>query len=989
MKGKFIWLIALGLAISEAVLSQSIGVSTPEQDEAEAFGALIQPGRKVSVFEVLMMQGFVIRYLASGRHEDARRVCTAILEGSDAGGAREGALSCLATANMMAGRFDDAEEIVVNLVASSASMKGFERYKYAQNLRILAGLYKERGYFSLASRVLEQARDILESELIPALPVEFFDYKEVNRLDQEDLAKQKRLQGEIEFLSESIKQLSEPELGAPSLQFKLEKKSVEARRSAAIADLQRVTERYLDRILNKGVLGVHLEIVRMQLDLKNIQGEGASGYALLQQVEALSGKYGGSLLQADEAFSGYQYQMQQGNFEEARRYLLLAKAQAKQDIGYPFDAPEPLPSTFNNPAAESLFGRTERSGIAARAMAALGRVYLEEKNVEQASRFLNAAIEGTTFSSGKDSDQVAALQYDLARLDLLVDRPKEALARLRKALSVLLINEEEAAFLPGGRAVELMRTRERVALELIELLLNNSEILPEEQFGEVVFASFQSLHRQAAEASIAAANMRQGHMNTPLGELVDEYLIAGRKLANIRGSYARFSADGLNTSVAKEVGGHLALELDSQRETVDRLRNKLISAGGIDVTASGRKNTLSNTQKVLLPGEVMLQFAFGKERSYVLATTRLDQRIMPIERGRTAFRNDVEVLLRELSPVSQPHEIHPFPLNIAHTLYRDSLFPILSELGHVSRLLVVADGAWEGLPFSVLISKQPEGAFDINDYDKVDWLFRRYEIAYLPSPVTLIKLRKQNSSTAQYDVLGIGSPTGPMPPSPVRGSYIASLLPQPPVSKTATVVAAGELERVAEILGPGRAKMLIGPQATKSNLFGAKPEDYRVLIFATHGYLASEVLELSEPSLLMSADSREQPPVFLTASDIASRRIDANLILLNACNTAGSDGLLGSEAMTGLASAFFFSGARSIVASLWPVVDNTATHIGVDIFDQAVVQADAGVASLLQQSMLMSLQSAHEEAKHPFYWAPYVLVGDPVVVPLGGPKASP
>jgi CHAT domain-containing protein len=120
----------------------------------------------------------------------------------------------------------------------------------------------------------------------------------------------------------------------------------------------------------------------------------------------------------------------------------------------------------------------------------------------------------------------------------------------------------------------------------------------------------------------------------------------------------------------------------------------------------------------------------------------------------------------------------------------------------------------------------------------------------------------------------------------------------------------------------------------------------------------------------------------LTSTDIAAMRTDANLVMLNACNTAGNDGLPGSEGMSGLASAFFFSGARSLIVSLWPVEQQTASSIGVETMRLAAENKSAGVAAVLQRATNRVLGNAKGHLKHPSFWAPYVLVGDGNVPPF-------
>lgn len=952
--------------ISTGVFSEYAHTSTPptiEQDEIKTFGRLIQPSDKFSLLQSLPVQAFVIRYLIAGRSEDAYRICTALYQGSDTESVKDGALKCISRSSLISGHFDRAETIILRSVADSEHLSGKERYRYATNLFILADLYQERGYFLLADKVLKKAEDTLESDVIPLIPESTQDHQLAYRLNQEDQIALGKLTKESQQL---ISVGDDEEKTHHHLKV--------------LDELKTVTTRFIKRNSDQIILMLHLNVIRARWHIAFISEDDDKAFLLLRKIAILSSKYDGQLIQSSEALSAYHYLMYGGETTEATNYLTLARERAKSDIGYPFNAPDPLPTTFNNPGAVALFGDVRHSGIAARAILALGRVYRAEGNVVEARRFLNTALKGTQFTSGAESDETADIIYEQALNERQDGKLTVSLTLLRKALAMVIANAEDAALFPSGSAIELVGNRNRISLEIIDLLYSSPQLLPEPQRMQVLFEAFQCLHRQSTESSISSASLRQEQVNPKYRELLDDYQIMVRKLATTRSEYARLEGNTLNVDTEQIKLLDIPQQLQTQQSEVIRLRAKLVQTGILTTSGTTNHNSLRETQKRLLPGEVLLQFAFNNAHGYVLATTHQQQHISVINRGRNAFRKDVKNLLHDISPL--PGDTLTFSLNIASTLYQQSLADVLSKFPQTKRLLVVADGVWDGLPFSVLIKMPPEQGITFDNYDNVDWLMRHYEIAYLPSPASLVKLRNRSPSRASNDVLGIGSPVGLVPRSSSRGAYVASLLPQPAVQNLSGVVAVGELEQVEKFFAPARRKMLIGPDATSNNLYNAIPENYKILIFATHGYLASELLEIGEPALLMSTSPQENKPAFLTANEIAIKHIDANLVLLNACNTAGSDGMPGAESLTGMANAFFFSGARSVIASLWSVDDHAATKIGIEVIGQSSRKKQATIASLLQQTMLTALQSAHGQAKHPYYWAPYIVVGDPAIVPL-------
>ncbi|WP_376988144.1 tetratricopeptide repeat protein [Bosea sp. R86505] len=171
--------------------------------------------------------------------------------------------------------------------------------------------------------------------------------------------------------------------------------------------------------------------------------------------------------------------------------------------------------------------------------------------------------------------------------------------------------------------------------------------------------------------------------------------------------------------------------------------------------------------------------------------------------------------------------------------------------------------------------------------------------------------------------------------------------------------------------------LLLGPDATETRLRALNASGelarYRILHFATHGLVSGE-LQLPEPALVLSppAQASAQDDGLLTASEIATLTLAADWVVLSACNTAAGDAK-GAEAFTGLAKAFFYAGAKSLLTSSWPVYSDAAVAITTLAFQN---QHD-GRAEALNHAMRQTLAAAQSEhTAHPAYWAPFAIVGD-------------
>jgi CHAT domain-containing protein len=337
-------------------------------------------------------------------------------------------------------------------------------------------------------------------------------------------------------------------------------------------------------------------------------------------------------------------------------------------------------------------------------------------------------------------------------------------------------------------------------------------------------------------------------------------------------------------------------------------------------------------------------------------------------------------------------------------------------------LLIVPSGALTSLPFHVLIASDPRAL-------KPDWLALTQPIAVLPSVGSLQALRKLPPSRAPEPYIGFGNPlldgdprdadhrqwakearatqscpldlevlrqrvaaavkSVPVLGGAVRGGGVnlPALRAQTPLPETA-----GELCRVAKALGAlGRERetVWLGARASEGNLKALSRDGrlgrYRVLHFATHGLLAGEseaILKAkAEPALLLNPpedgatpDQLEEDDGLLTASEVARLDLDADWVVLSACNTAaGGEG--DAEALSGLARAFFYAKARALLVSHWYVESETGLKLTTGAFAELAANPRIGRAEALRRSMARLIQSTGHEAQ-PEYWAPFALVGE-------------
>ncbi|MGH7768024.1 MAG: CHAT domain-containing protein, partial [Candidatus Binatia bacterium] len=194
-----------------------------------------------------------------------------------------------------------------------------------------------------------------------------------------------------------------------------------------------------------------------------------------------------------------------------------------------------------------------------------------------------------------------------------------------------------------------------------------------------------------------------------------------------------------------------------------------------------------------------------------------------------------------------------------------------------------------------------------------------------------------------------------------------------------------ELQAVAKALGVSpQTSLYLGHQATepmvtKLNSSGrlAKAE---VVAFSTHGLIAGELKGLKEPALVLTPpkEPTEEDDGLLGLEDILKLKLDsADWVILSACNTAAADA--SGEGLSGLARAFFFAGARSLLVSHWSVEDRATQTLMMEVFQRYAKDKTMSRSEALRQGMLALMGKAKDETAyfaHPFSWAPFFLAGE-------------
>jgi len=435
--------------------------------------------------------------------------------------------------------------------------------------------------------------------------------------------------------------------------------------------------------------------------------------------------------------------------------------------------------------------------------------------------------------------------------------------------------------------------------------------------------------------------------------------------------------------------------------------------------------TIELAQSTLGAGEALIATYVGSDRTYVWAIPHAGEvAFSSVDLGREDIEDAVAFLRAALNPDAESlGDIPEYDLAEAYSLYEKLLKPVEAGWKGAKSLLVVAHGPLGYLPLSLLpteptsLATEEEALFV--KYQKVPWLVRTHAVTMLPSVASLLALRKLPTGDATRKAfVGFGDPwfnkqqaaeaksdtskTDKIAALVSRGFKTRGLpvrLRAAPTTSEFDSAELGQLPRLPDTANEVRAMALalkadlskdlfLGERASEGLVKTTKLSRYRVISFATHGLIPGDLNGLSQPALALSAPDVANDlgnDGLLTMGEILGLKLDADWVVLSACNTGSGEGA-GAEAVSGLGRAFFYAGTRALLVSNWPVETTSARELTSELFKRQAANDNLSRAEALRQSMhaliegpgfvdTKSGQTIFSYA-HPIFWAPFSLGGD-------------
>ncbi len=427
-----------------------------------------------------------------------------------------------------------------------------------------------------------------------------------------------------------------------------------------------------------------------------------------------------------------------------------------------------------------------------------------------------------------------------------------------------------------------------------------------------------------------------------------------------------------NANAQKEAQTNLQKALDDYHILQEELRKKNSRFSELNQT---KEFAFADAQNLLDKDSAILEFALGERQSYAWLISKTSVKLVKLP-----AKNIINQTAREfyLALTNRESKDETATIEKARQLSGQILQPFAGELANVKRLVVIADGSLQLIPFSAL-TLAPDTTFQP--------LIATTEIVNAPSFSSLVFLRanKANRQTSPDKLLAIfadpifqddderfaKNKTIKPKTSTDETAKLAQTLRDFGVDKLARLPFSGIEAREIAAFAPQKTLLALGANASRQNFLRGDFSSYRILHFATHGFLNQQNPDLSGLVLSLYDEKRQSQNGFLRVIDLYSMRLNADLVVLSACQTAlGKD--VDGEGIVGLTRGFMYAGASSVVSSLWKVEDAATAEL-MKRFYRAMLKENQTPPAALR--IAQNEMSQIKRFRNPNNWAGFTLTG--------------
>lgn len=645
-------------------------------------------------------------------------------------------------------------------------------------------------------------------------------------------------------------------------------------------------------------------------------------------------------------------------------------------------------------------------------------ILLSQKNYDNALEIAQRAFERERNRSGDKSVSTAVTRGYYAVTLSNKNRPEDALREFKASIPVLL-TAPTSSDADSGSTAAAQEGRVRFVIEGYLRFVSLFPAAAPANVAEETFGYADVMRGQSVQRALQASSARSATSNPELAKLMrasqDGEKQIGAAVATLNNLLTLSPAERDEKAV-RTTQAEIAVLQASREQTLKDIAKKFPDYGNL---VNPPPPNSADIQKQLRDDEALLSFYFGRFDSFVWVL-RKDS---PVQFARLGLSvGDLNATVTKLREALEPKaamisDIPAFDVKLASNLYDRILKPVESGWKPAKSLIVVTNGALGLLPLSLLPTAAAEVKADDDplfvSYRNVPWLARTHAVTLVPSASALQTLRKLPPGKAtRQDLIAFGDPyfskeqadDAAKAGKPVQVADASNVTRGVPLKRRNSPQLEGvdsaqlgqlprlpdtsdELTSIALALQADPAKVLnLGKDANEKRVKSMDLSGFKIVAFATHGLVPGELDGLTQPALALSAPalSDSDGDGLLTMEEILSLKLDADWVVLSACNTAAGAGA-GAEAASGLGRAFFYAGTRALLVTNWSVHSQSARELVTDLFKRQADDPNLTRGEALRQAMMaladgpgyLGTDGKTEFAyAHPLFWAPYSIIGD-------------
>ena len=520
------------------------------------------------------------------------------------------------------------------------------------------------------------------------------------------------------------------------------------------------------------------------------------------------------------------------------------------------------------------------------------------------------------------------------------------------------------------------------AMDIIQLIdgLTN---LPEKEYNTVAkyFQQKKGLNIDNAIVELFEV-IRSSTVNTRVQNVIDrsknsKVAKEKKKLQDLVIEFEKISRNAKNEADEKK----LYQELKTVKAKITNQKRIVLKKLNLsNISNFSEEITLDDIQQTLTEDQGIISYFIDPFYLYVFSITKEDIKFKKIKITNNKIKSHIRELLNTVK-IDNSNKIKDFNFIGSNQLYDLIFKPIEATIKNKKDLIIIPHKALMSLPFAILTKDKIKQSNQI-EYQKVNWLGKKYSISYYPSIYSFYNLQKIKFKNNENSFVGFGDPEF----SSKKNLKLASKTDYSKLTMSRGIADADEIRRLSELpetsdelefiakIFKGKSKLYLRKDFDEEKIKSLDLSNYKYISFATHAIVADQINNISEPGIILTPPKKSTKinDGILTVSEIEKLNLNSDIVILSACNTASEDGSPNAEGLSGLTSAFFQAGTKSMMVTHWDVETNSAVTLTTGTFYKMKELKNLSKAMHKTKIEMMN----DPKTSHPLYWAPFVLIGN-------------